>query len=231
MMPRFVTELFSRHRWWCLVLIALLLGGLWYGCYGRNNSWAIANVSAPSGATWAVPVVVLGDSLTAGVGASEPEFMCVSRLETTLGCKVVNAGVSGDTTRSALGRLESVLKEHPRVLVLLLGGNDMLTRIPLEETMSNLERMIVAFQGEGAMVVLVGIQPPYVGGKYGRAFRALARRRGCVYVPHILKGIMGTPSLMSDQIHPNDAGYGLVAERIDSTAGVWIRRALASGKK
>jgi lysophospholipase L1-like esterase len=128
---------------------------------------------------------------------------------------VFNRGVPGDTTDLALARLQpDVLDDDPRIVIVCLGGNDGLQGVPIDKTFANLMQIVESIQQRGALVVLVGVRSASVTDQYDKRFRALARQKGCVFVPNILRGILSDPSLRSDQIHPNDAGYRIIAQRI-----------------
>jgi lysophospholipase L1-like esterase len=152
--------------------------------------------------------------LTSGVGAapgqSWPELLALE-----LGKPVVAAGVSGDTTEGGLDRLErDVLSRNPGTVIVCLGGNDILRRMPVDGTINNLDAIISRSQASGAMVVLIGVQGiPFLSSHRSR-YRALAKERGALLVPNILGGIIGNRKLMADQIHPNSDGYKLMAERV-----------------
>jgi acyl-CoA thioesterase I len=158
-------------------------------------------------------IVCFGDSLTYGTGA--PEGMDYpSHLAGLLGREVVNAGMPGETTAGALRRLEDdVLSLGPGVVLLTLGGNDLKNGLDREQAFANLLRIVTAIQDSGALVVLGGIDVPIHGRGYGEAYRELARATGAVLVPNVLEGIWGRPELMSDPIHPNGKGYGVMAKR------------------
>ena len=132
------------------------------------------------------------------------------------GVEILNRGVGGDTTANGLGRLErDVMGSDPRIVIVCLGGNDMLRRMDLEATFANLEKIIRRIQSAGALVVLVGVDGGFlVGGGYGKRFRKLAKETGVVFVPDVLAGILTSPKLKADQIHPNGKGYTVMAERI-----------------
>lgn len=159
-------------------------------------------------------VVAFGDSLIEGVGAT-PGNDLVSRLARDLGVPIVNAGKSGDTTAMARARFErDVLAHDPRAVLILLGGNDFLKRVPREETFNNLRAMIQELHDQGVFVVLLGVRGGLVGDRYESDFDVLAKETGVLYVPNVLDGILGEPSLLADAIHPNDAGYARIAERV-----------------
>lgn len=204
-----------------VAIVALALSCLLYFAQSpaRINHWAITNITPPQGAKFDTQVVAFGDSLTAGFGASRAERNYVGLLRQQTGWEIINAGVGGDRSAQGLARLQKdVLSRHPRVVIVLLGGNDFLSKVPLATTLNNLEQILRRTQAQGAVTVLVGIQAPIIGGRTGAAMRELAQKTGSIYVPHILRDIFGKSSMMSDQIHPNDAGYARIAERIRTTA-------------
>lgn len=159
-------------------------------------------------------VIAFGDSLTAGTGADRGQDY-PSQLSKLAGLQIMNEGVPGDTTADALRRLDKdVLAADPRIVIVFLGGNDLLQRMPMNETFSNLDAIVSRIQEKGALVVLPAVQNPLWGGECKSRFKKLAHDRGAVYVPDVLGGIISDPRLKADQIHPNGAGYTIVAERI-----------------
>jgi acyl-CoA thioesterase-1 len=159
-------------------------------------------------------IVCFGDSLTEGVGAEAREEYptILSRL---LGIGVLNAGHRGDTTAQALERIHgSVLSKNPRLVILLLGGNDFLRQVPTGETRQNLKEIVRQIQAHGAMVAIAGIKLGFFTDEYGPIFEETAAEFGAIYIPQVMKGIFNDTKLRSDQIHPNSAGYRLIAERI-----------------
>lgn len=158
-------------------------------------------------------LVAFGDSLVFGTGAS-PGKDFVSLLETRVGEPIINRGVPGDTTESALLRIDEVLTLRPRIALVLLGGNDYLRRVPSEETFANLEAIITRLQEKGVLVVLLGIRGGILRDNFENSFEALATKTGAAYVPNVLDGLVGDAALMSDEIHPNDAGYALIARKV-----------------
>ena len=103
---------------------------------------------------------------------------------------------------------------NPKVVMLLLGGNDFLKRVPKHEMLSNLEQIITAIQNKGAVVILLGVRGGLITDSYESDLRSLAEKTGSAYVPNVLKGLIGNPKYMDDSIHPNNAGYAIIADHI-----------------
>ena len=172
-------------------------------------------------------IVALGDSLTAGLGVPAEESY-PNRLQEKLdragyNYRVVNAGVSGDTTAGGVRRVEWVLKSQPKIVILELGGNDGLRGIPLEETRKNLESIIQQLQSKDIRVVLAGMRMP---SNYGESYRKgfeniyteLAQKYRLSLIPFFLEGVAGKPFLnQADGIHPTGAGYQVIVEEIWKT--------------
>ena len=100
--------------------------------------------------------------------------------------------------------------------MILLGGNDVLKRVPKEETFSNLEKIITTFQSKGAVVVLLGVRGGVLNDGYEKDYKALSVKYRTAYVSNVLKNIITKPEYMSDPIHPNDLGYKIIADRVTS---------------
>lgn len=158
-------------------------------------------------------IVAFGDSLVAGSGATADNDF-VSLLSKQLGRPITNLGVPGDTTADGLARITTVTAKDPGVVVLLLGGNDYLRKIPEEQTFANLRSIIAKLQEQGATVVLLGIRGGILRDNFLNQFDALAEETGVIYVPDVLDGLVGNDQFMSDTIHPNNAGYARIAERV-----------------
>jgi acyl-CoA thioesterase-1 len=177
--------------------------------------------SPPSGSA---RVVFLGDSLTAGLGLpiddAYPTLLQRRIAEARLPFEVVNMGVSGDTSAGGLRRLEWALEGDVRVLVLALGANDGLRGLKPADMKTNLGRTIELAQARGIDVLLCGMEaPPNFGPAYTSAFRAayrdLAREMSVTFLPFLLDGVAGVPSLnQTDGIHPNREGARRVAELV-----------------
>jgi len=161
------------------------------------------------------PWVAFGDSLTAGYGAA-PGNDYPSALSKKIGRPILNRGVSGATTQSSLSRVEEIVRLQPRVVLLCLGGNDGLQQLPVSTTFGNLSTMIDRFQESGSFVVLIGVRGASVSDRYASPFKKLAKEKQVLFVPNILGGVLGSPSFMSDYIHPNDEGYEAIAQRLET---------------
>jgi acyl-CoA thioesterase-1 len=167
-----------------------------------------------------------GDSITAGYGLDPDEAYpaVIQRKMAAAGLdwKVVNAGLSGETTSGGLRRLDWILRQKVDVFVIALGGNDGLRGITPEVSRQNLQAMIDRIRAKqpGVTVVLAGMQmPPNMGPDYTTAFRRifpeLAAANRAPLVPFLLEGVGGIPELnQADQIHPTAEGQKIVAENV-----------------
>jgi lysophospholipase L1-like esterase len=198
-----------------LVLAALLALNL-VGAPACNKS------TKPSGQN---AVIAFGDSLFYGIGATAGNDV-VSVLSQRLAVNIINASFPGDTTAAALARIKSsVLDRDPRLVMVLLGGNDLLQGVPLQQRISNITNIVTQIRAKGATVILVGISTGNVIDPYEGALPGIASQTGSTLVNGILDGFYGDASLMSaDGIHPNNAGYKIMADRLEPT----LRAALAA---
>lgn len=170
-------------------------------------------------------VLVIGDSLSAGFGMKTAEAW-PSLLEERLAAsgyahRVVNASISGETTRGGLTRLPAALERHdPEIVIVELGGNDGLRGIPLQEIRRNLQRMIDASLAAGARVLLAGVYiPPNYGPAYTQGFKQifldLSASDDVALLPFILEGVALDPALMqADGIHPNPAAQPRILDNV-----------------
>ncbi|HXK04577.1 MAG TPA: arylesterase [Verrucomicrobiae bacterium] len=210
----------TRARFFWVVLFAC-------GCGNGNKEGAPPKpsvsdaprpaASAPAPSPDPRPAIVcFGDSITAGFGLepgqSFPDLLQKDLDRRALKYRVVNMGVSGDTTQDGLARIPLALAEKPAILILELGGNDGLRGIPTDLSQTNLAQMIEAFQSAGARVVLAGMTlPPNYGPQYIARFEKIYRDLGAKYkltlIPFLLEGVGGHDELMQkDRLHPNAAG-------------------------
>jgi len=169
-------------------------------------------------------LVAFGDSLTAGLGVPQDETY-PARLQEKLMLsgyryRVVNAGVSGDTTAGGVRRVDWVLKSKPDIVIVELGGNDGLRGLDLRETRANLAQIIQRLLAGEAKVILAGMKlPPNYGADYTRAFHSmyaqLANQYGIPLIPFFLDGVAAKAGLnQADGIHPTGRGYAVVVETI-----------------
>ena len=200
---------------------------LWAGCSHKNeiaqqeSTETVRPAPAPAPADDRPVIVAFGDSLTAGLGV-DPRLSYPAILEQQLAARghhyrVVNAGVSGDTTGGGLTRVDSVLAYKPRIVILALGANDGLRGLPVETTKTNLEQIIQVIQRAGAKVVLAGMTlPPNYGPEYVRSFEQvfvdLSKKYNSPRIPFLLEGVAAVAGRMqSDGLHPNAAGHKIIA--------------------
>jgi lysophospholipase L1-like esterase len=154
-------------------------------------------------------IVCLGDSITAGVGAPRGAGY-PALLEAALGVEVIDHGVPGDTSADGRARLAAALTADPWLVVVELGGNDLLRRRPLESTEADLGAIVEGVLAAGAVPMLVEVRGPF-GGRYGDMFDRLGERYGVPVVDGVLADVLADRSLKSDAIHPNADGYAVIA--------------------
>jgi acyl-CoA thioesterase I len=191
----------------------------------RALACSLALLSAdPAAAANPPQILVFGDSLAAGFGLP-PEASFPARLEARLAAdgiraRVVNAGVSGDTTAGGLKRLDWALAEKPDLVILELGANDALRGIDPETVRANLDAMIRKIAASGAKLLLAGmLAPPNWGEAYKKRFDALypelAKAHGVALYPFFLDGVAMEPTLnQPDGLHPNARGVAALVDRI-----------------
>lgn len=159
-------------------------------------------------------ILAFGDSLTYGTGA-QPDTAYPAVLAALTGRTVINAGVPGETTADGLKRLPGVLAEHkPRLVLLCLGGNDLLRRVPESETASNLRLLVRTARASGAEVVLIGVPEPRLFGGVAPVYAQLAEELKLPVEATAFVDVLKDNRLKSDPIHANAAGYRVVAERL-----------------
>jgi acyl-CoA thioesterase I len=182
-------------------------------------------VQIPNTVTNKPKIVAFGDSLTAGFGLSEKDsypYLLQEKLRADgYDFEVINAGISGDTTAGGLERIEwSLNQDNVQILILGLGGNDLLRGLPVEKMKQNLDTMIRKAKAKNVKVLLCGmLAPPTMGAKYQREFVAvfpdLAAEHKVAFMPFILEGVAADPKLnLPDGIHPNAEGSRIMTENV-----------------
>jgi len=165
-------------------------------------------------------VLALGDSLTAGAGVTTEEAW-PNLLAQQTGWVVTNGGVSGDTSEAALRRLPALLHQHEPVLVLVtLGGNDMLRHLPQQETVANLKQILALIKSHGAKAVLLATPTASLMGAAFQHlsapdfYRELAEEQQLPLIEDAIAEVLSDPQLKGDPLHPNAAGHVLLSEKI-----------------
>lgn len=194
----------NRSSWVGLVLCAVLLAGL-------------------STARAAEVLLIVGDSLSAGYGVSReqawPSLLQQRLQQQGMAVRVVNASISGDTSAAGRARLPALLARHqPRWVLIELGANDGLRGLPLDTLRANLQAMLEAARGAGALPILAGMRiPPNYGSIYTAEFAAIYAALAQHYptIPFLLDRVAGQPALnQADGIHPNAEGHRLILENV-----------------
>jgi acyl-CoA thioesterase I len=186
-----------------LQILSLATALLFAGCGKSTIDKVTANLT----------VLAFGDSLTKGYGVKDDESY-PSILGRLLGCKMVNAGVSGEVTSDGLKRLPNELEAHnPDLVILCFGGNDMLQKKSMEEMKLNLESMVDLIKAKGCDLILIGVPRPSLGLKVPSVYKDLADKYDLPYDGTTLRTILSAASLTSDDfIHPNAKGYEQMAK-------------------
>lgn len=191
------------------------------GCWRAVACIALALALAGCGKKATLPklatgdvIVAFGDSLTYGTGASERESYPAVLAE-LIGHEVVRSGVPGEVTAQSLQRLPDVLDEyHPRVVIVCLGGNDMLRRLSMADTRSNLRAIVRMLKERNIGVVLIGVPQPALLSSPPEFYAELAQEFAVPYEGEILKTVLYAAELKADPIHPNARGYRRMAEAL-----------------
>jgi acyl-CoA hydrolase len=164
-------------------------------------------------------VLVVGDSISAGFGV-DPDQAWPGLLADRSGWRVVNGGVSGDLSADALSRLPALLERHaPQLVLLEIGGNDMLRGVPEGRTRGNLEQMILAAKAGGAQVVVMAVPRPSLMGaalsalKPAEFYRSVAEQQRVPLLADVLSDVLSRQNLKLDPLHPNAAGHATLADR------------------
>jgi len=193
----------GRRSFYFLAIVSVLFS--LSGCAGGD----IANRGSQGTA-----IICFGDSITAGLEVASQDTY-PAQLSRLLGKEVINAGVSGDTTRQALRRIErDVLSRNPKLVLVEFGANDAFQKIDPQETFGNIRKVIDQIHGRGAMAALVTVKVGLINDSYQKEFKKIAREKRAIFIPDIMKGIFTNPAFKTDQLHPNKDGYTIIAQKI-----------------
>ncbi len=133
--------------------------------------------------------------------------------------EVINAGIPGQTTEDALKRVEEIIDLEPDLVIILLGGNDLFHRIPLEETEKNIREIVYRIKEEKISVLLIS---PLT--YFDRSYLRIARQTSSLFIPHLLRYVLHHPELKYDEVHPNGNGYRWIANKIARFLKPYLRR-------
>jgi len=194
-------------------IILIIFAIIFSGCYKQE----IKNLDAKG-----QNIICFGDSLTFGYGAGPGEDY-PSALGKLINLPVINAGVDGDTTFSALERLDDVLSKDARLVIVEFCGNDFIKKIPRIGTVKNLSIIIDRIQEKGAMVALVDISAGMFFQEYRADFKKLAAEKKAIFIPVVLFKIITNPAMKSDFFHPNERGYKIIASRVYKAISRYIK--------
>ncbi|MBR2082007.1 MAG: hypothetical protein IJ876_03225 [Elusimicrobiaceae bacterium] len=188
-----------------ILVVIIILMGLFYLFKGRKPT--IKNFPNNNQS-----VVAFGDSLTAGYGApagsSYPDVLAQK-----INRPVINLGVSGETAAQAPARIQQVLREYPYMVLIEFGANDFMRQQSRQAAVNAVSQIVDQVQDIGAIAVIVDTGGPGMG-EYTKAYKHLAKEKGALFVPGIMKGIFYKTQLKSDQVHPNAQGYAIVADKV-----------------
>lgn len=203
-----------------LLLVIAFMFGLLGGCRQEKER----TPAQPAETAPALTIVAVGDSLTAGYGVEEgeayPALVEKALRAEGIEARVINAGVSGETTSGTLARLDWVLTLAPDIVILETGANDGLRGLDTAMVRDNLRRIVDILQGKDIVVVLAGMKmvwnlgPAYTG-EFNRIYPDLAAEKKLIFMPFFLEGVATDPALnIADGLHPNPAGYRVIAGNI-----------------
>jgi len=202
-----------------VLIVTIILSLVVYVFMAWQNQPGIKNINSTG-----TNIIAFGDSLVYGTGSSErgvtDMFSLVSK---EVGVPIINVGIPGNTTNDALVRIDhDVLSKDPRIVFVLLGGNDYLNKIPKEQTFVNLSQIIEKIQESGAAVILIGVRGGIFVDRFEEDYKLLAKEYKTGFVPNILDGLITKRNFMADSVHPNDKGYRIAATRVSAV----LRQAL-----
>lgn len=168
-------------------------------------------------------IICFGDSITFGYGVNTGEDYPTALAKLTTK-PVINVGVDGDTSFDGLKRIKAdVLEKDPYLVLIEFSGNDFIKKVPIDSTIANVKKMVLQAQERGAMVAIVDVSAELFLFEYRLKFFKLAWETGAIFVPAVLSKIITNPSMKSDFMHPNAAGYILVAQRVYNSISPYLK--------
>lgn len=213
----------SQRGFWSRFSIVILT----FSCILLLNSCQskfdkIANINNGTGEK----ILILGDSITAGYGLKQ-EQAYPYLLSQKINLPIVNLGVSGDKTDDALARLsEDVLVKNPWMVIVALGGNDFLRKVPKTTTEQNLKEIVAQVQAVEAITVILGMNLGLFTDEYKDLYQRVAEETNSYLIPQVLKGIIDDPKhRQQDIIHPNEIGQEILANKIAKSLAPLLRQA------
>ncbi len=193
-----------------LVIIALcgLLAAAAYMLTSQSSKQEsnLTNFSAQNGKV----IVVFGDALNAVEGSETYP----NHLAKITGLDVRNLTLAGDSTKTALERINSVIEMKPNYVLVTLGAQDLKNQIDLKETLDNLTKVFTTLQANGSAVVYLSVVPPLVGDNWAMAIKDVVRAQGVLWVDDIMAEVWSKPELMADAMSPNEKGHEVIAARL-----------------
>ena len=219
-------EKYKRRFWlyFCkvasIIIVTFSFTLLLNSCQSRFDN--IANINNGTGEK----ILALGDSITAGYGLEQKQAYPYL-LSQKINLPIVNLGVSGDKTSDALARLsEDVLIEKPWMVIIALGGNDFLKKVPKAETEQNLKEIIAQVQAQQAITVILGMNLGLFTDEYKDLYQRVAEETNSYLIPQVLKGIIDNPKhRQQDIIHPNNIGQEILADKIAKSLDPLLKQA------
>ena len=200
------THFITRRRF---MQISALLAAALTAC-----SKTAPHAALPAGST----ILALGDSLTAGY-AADAEAAYPAVLASLTGWQIINGGVSGNTSAQALARLPALMRRRPQLVLVSIGGNDFLRKVPEADTRSNIRQIVQQIKAAGVPAVLVAVPYFTTGALFGRLsehpmYEELAAELNVPLFKGAWAEVLGNKKLKSDQIHANAQGYRVFAEKM-----------------
>lgn len=219
-------------------IVFLLLAVFFLGTAGHPSRQTVPAVQAQAEER---VIVAFGDSLTAGLGVAAadgyPAVLEQKLKEAGYSYRVINSGVSGETTAGGLRRVDWVLRSRPEIVILELGANDGLRGLDVAQTEKNLAAIIERLQKAGVEVILAGMKmPPNYGKEYTEAFERIYPRLAAQYrltlIPFFLDGVAAQSNLnQADGIHPTGQGYRVIVDRIWPMIQPSLKKETGDGRK